>query len=112
MSQIDDQQLLNAINNYVINQGYTPIYNSVDEFNKKHRLSKTKLHERLLRAYEYFINDNLIGKGVAPNIETYGTMPSESEEEEEIDKSSKAPKSIKQRPKQNFYPKQMNNMEE
>ena len=79
MSQLSDQQLLNAINNYVTNQGYTPIYNSVDEFNQKYKLSKTRLHERLLRAYEYFINDNLIGKRVAPNIETYGTMASESE---------------------------------
>ncbi len=107
-----EQQLLNQINNYVMSKGYTPIYNSVDEFNQKYKLSKTKLHERLLRAYEYFINDNLIGKGVSPNIETYGTMASESEEEEEIDKSSKAPKSIKQRPKQNFPPKEMSGMEE
>ena len=71
--KMSSQELLNAINLYVQNQGLTPIYKTVEELNQKMKLNKIQLQDKLQRAYDYFIFKKK-GRGMAPDINTYGTI--------------------------------------
>ena len=68
----EGQEILNNLNKWGIQKGYTPLFKTFDDYKRKIKKVKKPIEakEQLQRTYNYFVNSKK-SKGTAPNKTTY-----------------------------------------
>ena len=69
---------LNNLNKWIISQGYTPKFNSLAEYKEVVKLGSEKVYNKLLNAYNYFVNGQPPYKGKHPSLKSYAIVNDQS----------------------------------